>query len=104
MKRTFRFTLFAVPAILSLIAVPALCGAEYPERPVTIINPQAPGGANDALARPLAAVAEKYRGKPVVVVNKAGASGMIGNIAGPQAPPGGYTLTIGSTLMTIVMD
>jgi tripartite-type tricarboxylate transporter receptor subunit TctC len=78
--------------------------AEFPERPITLINPQAPGGANDALARPFTQVVEKYLGQPVVVVNKPGASGMIANVAGAQAAPDGYTLTIGSTLMTIVMD
>ena len=89
-------------ALFMMSPLPA--AADYPERAVTVINTQAPGGANDALARPFAAVAEKYLGKPMVVVNKAGASGMIGNIAGAQAAPDGYTLTIGSTLMTIVMD
>ena len=105
MKRKSPFVLVMVAGIFSL-SLGAAQGvkAEFPERAITLINPQAPGGANDALARPYAAVAEKYFGKPVVVVNKPGASGMIANIAGAQAAPDGYTLTIGSTLMTIVMD
>ncbi|MEW6335593.1 MAG: tripartite tricarboxylate transporter substrate binding protein [Thermodesulfobacteriota bacterium] len=78
--------------------------AEFPERPITLINPQAPGGANDVLARPYTQIVEKYLGQPVVVVNKPGASGMIANVAGAQAAPDGYTLTIGSSLMTIVME
>ena len=105
MERNGIFILLVMVEVFSLSLVAAQgVKAEFPERPITLINPQAPGGANDALARPFAAVAEKYLGKPVVVVNKPGASGMIGNIAGAQAAPDGYTLTIGSTLMTIVMD
>jgi tripartite-type tricarboxylate transporter receptor subunit TctC len=105
MERNGIFILLVMVGVFSLSLVAAQgVRAEFPERPITLINPQAPGGANDALARPFAAVAEKYLGKPVVVVNKPGASGMIGNIAGAQAAPDGYTLTIGSTLMTIVMD
>ncbi len=102
-KGPFGLIIVAWVLCLSLTAAQGV-RAEFPERPITLINPQAPGGANDALARPFAAVAEKYLGKPVVVVNKPGASGMIGNIAGAEAAPDGYTLTIGSTLMTIVMD
>jgi tripartite-type tricarboxylate transporter receptor subunit TctC len=105
MKRNGTFILLVLLGVFSLSLMSAHeANAEFPERPITLINTQAPGGANDALARPFAAVAEKYLGKPVVVVNKPGASGMIGNIAGAEAPPDGYTLTIGSTLMTIVMD
>lgn len=105
MKRNGTFILLVMAGVfsLSLVSVHGV-KAEFPERPITIINPQAPGGANDALVRPFAAVAEKYLGKPVVVVSKPGASGMIGNIAGAQAAPDDYTLTIGSSHMTIVMD
>lgn len=102
-NRTCILLVMAGVFFLSFVSVQGI-KAEFPERPITLINPQAPGGANDALARPYAQVAEKYLGKPIVVVNKPGASGMIANIAGAQAPPDGYTLTIGSTLMTIVMD
>jgi tripartite-type tricarboxylate transporter receptor subunit TctC len=105
MKRNGTCTLLVLVGVFSLFLVSVHeAKAEFPERPITLINTQAPGGANDALARPFAAVAEKYLGKPIVVVNKPGASGMIGNIAGAEAAPDGYTLTIGSTLMTIVMD
>jgi tripartite-type tricarboxylate transporter receptor subunit TctC len=105
MKWKSALVLIVGAGILSLsLPVARPVAAEFPERAITLIDPQAPGGANDALARPFAAVAEKYLGKPLVVVNKPGASGMIGNITGAEAAPDGYTLTIGSTLMTIVMD
>jgi tripartite-type tricarboxylate transporter receptor subunit TctC len=78
--------------------------ADFPERAITVINPQAPGGAHDAQGRAFAAVAEKYLGKPMVVVNKPGASTMIGSIAAAQAAPDGYTLLLGSTMTTTVVE
>ena len=105
MRRNGTFILLVMAGVVFLLLVSVQgVNAEFPERPITLINPQAPGGANDALARPFTQVVEKYLGQPVVVVNKPGASGMIANVAGAQAAPNGYTLTIGSTLMTIVMD
>jgi tripartite-type tricarboxylate transporter receptor subunit TctC len=78
--------------------------AEYPERPVTLINPQAPGGAHDAQGRAYAGVVEKYLGKPMMVVNKPGASTLIGTIAVAQAAPDGYTLLLGSSMTTTVVE
>jgi len=89
--------------ILTLLWVSSAM-ADFPERAITVINPQAPGGAHDAQGRAFAAVAEKYLGKPMVVVNKPGASTMIGSIAAAQAVPDGYTLLLGSTMTTTVVE
>ena len=70
--------------------------SDYPTKPITLINPQAPGGTLDVQARAFASVADKVLGQPVVVVNKVGATGMVGGLAGAQAAPDGYTLTVGS--------
>lgn len=70
--------------------------ADYPTKAITLINPQAPGGTLDIQARAFASVADKMLGQPVVVVNKTGATGMVGGLAGAQAAPDGYTLTVGS--------
>ncbi len=78
--------------------------ADFPERAITVINPQAPGGAHDAQGRAFAVVVEKNLGKPMVVVNKPGASTMIGSIAAAQAAPDGYTLLLGSTMTTTVVE
>lgn len=103
MKRTV--SLFPVILAVLLFAGPVLLvAAEYPERAITIINPQSPGGAHDATGRAFAAVAERYLGKPIVVVNRAGASTMIGTIAAAQAPPDGYTLLLGSSITTTVVE
>ncbi len=95
-------TLFFLSAFVLLGGSIAL--ADFPERAITLINPQAPGGAHDAQGRAFAAVAEKYLGKPMVVVNKPGASTMIGSIAAAQAVPDGYTLLLGSTMTTTVVE
>ena len=70
---------------------------DYPNRPLTVICPYSPGGLSDLHARSFAMVAEKYFGKPVVVVNKAGASGMVGALAVAQGEPDGYSVVIAQT-------
>ncbi len=79
--------------------------AAYPERPVRMIVPFPPGGANDIVARMVAQRLAEQWGKPVVVDNRAGAGGNIGIETGARANPDGYTLTIGSnsTLATNVV-
>ena len=67
---------------------------DYPGRPIRIIVPNPPGGGNDLAAR---IVAERFRekwGQPVVVDNRAGASGRIGAEAVAAALPDGYTLLV----------
>ena len=77
----------------------------YPDRPVRMIVPFPPGGANDIVARMVAQRLAEHWGKPVVVDNRAGAGGNIGIETGARANPDGYTLTIGSnsTLATNVV-
>ncbi len=89
----------ALSGVLFLFCITSISPAasDYPSGPITIINPMAPGGSRDIIARAFASVAEKILGQPVVVANKPGATGMIGGLAGAQAAPDGYTLTIGSS-------
>jgi len=93
-KRQIRVTSIVVAWVL--VAVSVSLAADYPTKPITLINPQAPGGTLDIQARAFASIAEKIVGQPVVVVNKTGATGMVGALAGAQAAPDGYTLTVGS--------
>lgn len=66
--------------------------ANYPDRPVTLIVPQSPGGASDALARLFAQKLSEKWGQPVVVENKAGAGGNIGLDQVAKSAGDGYTL------------
>ena len=88
--------LLRLPLLLafSLCAQAAL--AAYPERTITLIVPWAAGGSTDILARALAEQLTRSLGQPVLVDNKAGASGNIGSNLVAKARPDGYTLLIGS--------
>jgi tripartite-type tricarboxylate transporter receptor subunit TctC len=103
MQRTLS-ALVAVFVLLVFAGTIPPAAAEYPERAITVINPQSPGGAHDAQGRAFAAVAEKYLGKPMVIVNKPGASTMIGTVAAAQAAADGYTLLLGSSITTTVVE
>lgn len=77
------------------IAAPAFA-LDYPARTVRIIVPYPPGGTPDILGRLLAGRFTERLGKPFVVENRAGASGIIGSQAVLGSPPDGYTLMMGS--------
>lgn len=66
----------------------------YPDKPVTFVVPFSAGGDADLAGRNLAAFAQGVLKQPVVVVNKAGASGAIGSQQVRDAAPDGYTLLI----------
>jgi tripartite-type tricarboxylate transporter receptor subunit TctC len=85
--------IIALSVIFILGMVQLTLAADYPAKPISIVVPMAPGGARDLGCRAFASVAEKLLGKTVVVVNKPGASGMIGMLAAAKAAPDGYTLT-----------
>jgi tripartite-type tricarboxylate transporter receptor subunit TctC len=65
---------------------------DYPTRPITLQVPYPAGGSTDVGARIAAAIAEKDFGKPVVVVNKAGAGGQVGWTELARQKPDGYYL------------
>ncbi len=69
----------------------------YPDRPVRLIVPFPPGGANDIAARLVSQKLAERWGRAVVIDNRAGAGGNIGTEIGAKASADGYTLTIGST-------
>jgi tripartite-type tricarboxylate transporter receptor subunit TctC len=81
---------------LCLVIAGQALAADYPTKPITLINPMPPGGSLDVQARAFASVADKVLGQPIVVVNKPGATGMVGGVSVAQAAPDGYTLLVGS--------
>ena len=84
-----------IATALGALAAPALAQT-YPDRPVRVIVPFAPGGNVDKIARMLAPIwAEKLR-QPFVVENRAGAGGSLGAAVVAQARPDGHTLLAGS--------
>jgi tripartite-type tricarboxylate transporter receptor subunit TctC len=90
---------FLAAALLALAAVPAAAQEAFPTRSITMIVPFPPGGVADITARPTAVVMEKYLKQPVVVVNRPGAGGAVGNAAVANAKPDGYT--VGMVLSSI---
>src|SRR3977135_522101 len=69
----------------------------YPNRPVRIIVPFAPGGVTDVMARLLAQKLSEGLGKDFFVDNRPGAGGNIGIGVTAQAPPDGYTIALTSS-------
>lgn len=88
---------------LPLLAGPARAQG-WPERPLTMIVPFPPGGQADLAARPVAAAMERELGRPVVVVNRGGAGGAVGNRAAAQAPPDGYTLLMTLSSLAVLPE
>jgi tripartite-type tricarboxylate transporter receptor subunit TctC len=82
-----------------LFAIPLACAtaarAEFPEHPVRLIVPQAPGSATDTVARLLAAEMPAQLGQQVVVENRPGGALTIGISLVAKAPPDGYTIGMG---------
>ena len=66
----------------------------YPNKPIKLIVPFAPGGGNDAIARSLGRRLGESLGQPVVIENRAGAGGKLGVEMGVRAEADGYTLTL----------
>ncbi len=66
--------------------------APYPNKPVHIIIPYSPGSPTDTYTRKIANVAQVKLGVPIVIENKAGASGVLGSTQVARSAPDGYTL------------
>jgi len=88
--------------LLASIPVTAALSAErYPEQPVKIVVPWAPGGFTDRLGRMLAEKLTKTLGQTVLVENRPGASGSIGSEQVARAAPDGYLLLLTTSDSTV---
>jgi tripartite-type tricarboxylate transporter receptor subunit TctC len=92
-------------ALLGLLAGLAIIGpaaAKYPERPIRIEAPYAPGGNIDVTARIIADKLKDVLGVTVLVENKAGASGMIGSDSVARSSPDGYDLLVSANSLVSI--
>ena len=89
-------------ALVILCASPLIALAqEWPNKPITFINPFPAGGGTDAFARPLAAQLTEQLGKQVLIDNRGGAGGTVGASVAAKAAPDGYTWFVGASHHTI---
>jgi len=81
---------------LGITLPPSLLHAQaaWPERPITLVVPYAPGGYTDLTARLTARYIEKALGKPVVIDSRPGAGGIVGTQVVASAAPDGYTFCV----------
>jgi tripartite-type tricarboxylate transporter receptor subunit TctC len=86
--------LLAMALMVAVEAASPSCAQDWPLRPIRMIVSFGPGGGADIIGRILADSMQAKLGKPVVIENKPGAGGIIGNEAVANAEPDGYTLGV----------
>jgi len=81
-------------AILIVTVAGNAYGQEYPTKPIRLVVPWPAGGVTDVVARIVGERLGNELGKPMVIDNRAGASGFIGTVIVAKAPADGYTLLL----------
>src|SRR5215475_6748651 len=81
---------------MALLGSPASAQGTYPNRPIRVLIPYAPGGLTDVVARHYAEHLRKSLGQNILVENKPGASGIIAIEEMARAKPDGYTIMVGN--------
>lgn len=104
MWRRFDYRGWIALALLSLVSLPALAAAVWPERAVRIIIPWPPGGSTDIVGRIIAAELTTRLKQQVLIDNRAGAGSIVGLQIATAAPPDGYTFMMTSTAYGFLID
>ena len=88
----------ALPAIVTTVTTAIAADAShYPDRPIRLIDPYAPGGGSGVVARFITQKMSEAWGKQIVIDNRPGAAGAIGTEIAVRATPDGYTLLMGTS-------
>src|SRR5438874_374566 len=98
-KHRLGWTAACIAAVLGFASLPA--HAVYPERPITLVVPFAPGGPSDIIGRILSLSLSQSLGQQVIIDNRGGAAGNIGMGQVARATPDGYTLLMTSTAIAV---
>lgn len=96
-----RRTLIAAGAGVALAAPQVLAQGNWPNRPIRLVAPYAPGGSVDTMARITAQKLQERLGQTVLVENRSGASGTVGGRYVAQAAPDGYTFCFSASVQTL---
>src|SRR5450631_1621477 len=94
----------ALPLAQGALSHSAWAQAPWPTRNINMIVPFPAGGQADLAARPVALALERILGKPVIVDNRAGGAGSIGNAAAARAEPDGYTLLMTLSSLAVLPE
>jgi tripartite-type tricarboxylate transporter receptor subunit TctC len=94
----------ALAALLILAAGFAPAAESYPTRPILLVVPFPPGGVVELVGRPLAHSMEKFLHQPMVVTNKPGAAGAVGNAFVATTEPDGYKLLMSLSSISIIPE
>ncbi|KNZ31877.1 MAG: hypothetical protein AD742_15220 [Methylibium sp. NZG] len=92
----------AAAAAVAWLAQPQAHAQTFPDKPVRVIVPFAPGNTLDASLRQVAEVFQRNTGQPLIVDNKPGGAGIVAAQAVAQAPADGYTLLLANTSMLTI--
>ena len=93
-RRPILKLLSCVLAFAPLVLAGPAQGQTYPSRPITLVVPYTPGGTTDNIVRAIQQKLSEQLGQPIIVENRPGASGNVGNRSVARAAPDGYTIGI----------
>lgn len=94
MTFSFRYALLRLSLAVFTASAATTAVAAFPDKPVKLVVPFAPGGGTDAIARALGVGMAQELGQPVIIENKPGAGTIIGSDLVAKSPPDGHTLVV----------